>query len=56
MLAAVFFPVDPEGLVFDLERTARQAMRSGLRLYTDGRRFALLPSPLPGWALFGSVA
>lgn len=52
MLQAVFFPANPEALVFDMEQTAVQALRAGLKLYTDGLRFALLARPLPGWALF----
>lgn len=55
MIAAIFFPPDPEGLVFDLVEQARQAQRSGLRLYTNGHRFALLPRPLAGWALWKGV-
>ena len=54
MLAAVFFPVDPEADTFDLVQQANDAMRAGLRLYTNGRQFALLPKPMNGWALFGA--
>lgn len=54
MIAAVFFPPNPEALVFDLLEQAEQAKRTGLRLYTDGSRFALLPNPLAGWALWGT--
>lgn len=52
MIAAIFFPADPEALVFDLVEQAEQARRAGLDLYTDGRRFALLPHPLAGWSLW----
>ena len=54
MISAVFFPSpeNPEILMCGLQATALQAMRSGLRLYTNGQRWALLPRPLPGWALF----
>lgn len=52
MLAAVFFPTDPEASVFDLTEQARDGIRRGLRLYTNGRQMALLPKPLKGWALF----
>lgn len=54
MIAAIFFPPNPEGLVFDLLEQASQAKRAGLRLYTDGQRFALLPRPIDGWALWGT--
>lgn len=54
MIAAVFFPADPEALIFDLVEQARQAQRTGLRLYTNGLRFALLPHPVAGWALWGT--
>jgi hypothetical protein len=54
MIAAIFFPADPEGLLFDLVEQASQARRAGLRLYTNGRRFALLPHPVAGWALWGT--
>lgn len=54
MIAAVFFPPNPEALVFDLLEQAEQAKRAGLRLYTDGSRFALLPHPVAGWALWGT--
>lgn len=54
MIAAVFFPPNPEALVFDLLYQAEQAKRAGLRLYTDGSRFALLPHSVAGWALWGT--
>lgn len=54
MIAAVFFPPNPEALVFDLVEQASQAKRAGLRLYTDGTRFALLPHPIAGWSLWGT--
>lgn len=54
MIAAVFFPIDPEARVFDQVEQARQAQRAGLRLYTNGQRFALLPHPIAGWALWGT--
>lgn len=52
MIAAVFFPADPDALVFDLVEQANQARRAGLKLYTNGRQFALLPRPFPGWAVW----
>lgn len=52
MIAAVFFPAQPDALVFDLVEQAHQAQRAGLRLYTNGERFALLPRPLAGWVLW----
>jgi len=54
MVYAVFLPAlnNPEMLLCDLQATALQALRAGLRLYTDGQRWALLSKPLPGWALF----
>lgn len=54
MIAAVFFPAQPEATVFDLVEQAQQAKRAGLRLYTNGTRFALLPHPIKGWALWGT--
>ena len=54
MIAAIFFPIDPEAQVFDLVEQASQAKRTGLRLYTDGTRFALLPHPINGWVLWGT--
>jgi hypothetical protein len=51
-VSAVFFPAEPESRVDDLVEQARQAQRPGLRLYTNGRQFALLPKPRSGWALF----
>lgn len=54
MIAAVFFPPNPEALVFDLLEQAEQAKCAGLRLYTNGSRFALLPHPVAGWALWGT--
>lgn len=54
MISAIFLPTidDPEMRFCDLQITAMQAIRAGLRLYTDGTRWALLPKPLPGWMLF----
>lgn len=52
MISAVFFPIDPEALVFDLHQQALAAMRAGLKLYTNGQQFALLPRPMKGWVLF----
>ena len=54
MISAIFLPSlkDPDMLLCDLQATALQAMRAGLRLYTDGTRWALLPRQLPGWMLF----
>jgi len=52
-ISAVFFPVDAEDCVYDLIQETRSAMLAGLRLYTNGRQFALLPKPVNGWALFG---
>ena len=54
MIAAIFFPPNPEAQLFDLVEQAMQAKRAGLRLYTDGTRFALLPHPVAGWALWGT--
>jgi len=54
MISAVFFPVDPEARAFDLVQQANAAMLAGLRLYTNGRQFALLPKPVKGWALFAA--
>lgn len=53
MLTAIFFPANPEALAYDLEAQARAAMGDGMKLYTDGSRFALLRRPIKGWALFG---
>lgn len=54
MISAIFLPSleNPDMLLCDLQPTALQALRAGLRLYTDGTRWALLSKPLPGWALF----
>ncbi len=54
-LSAIFYPIDPEASVCDLVNETRAGMLAGLRLYTDGKRFALLPRPLNGWALFGTT-
>lgn len=54
MIAAVFFPAQPDALVFDLVAQAQQARRAGLKLYTNGRQFALLPRAFPGWAIWGT--
>lgn len=53
-VAAVFFPSDPEDRTFDLVPQAAAAVRAGLRLYTNGKQFALLPKPVNGWALFAA--
>lgn len=53
-VAAVFFPADPEDRTFDLVPQAAAAVSAGLRLYTNGRQFALLPKPANGWALFAA--
>jgi len=37
--------------VFDLTEQAREGIRRGLRLYTNGRQMALLPKPAKGWSL-----
>ena len=50
--SAVFFPVNPEANSFDLVQLANDSLRAGLRLYYNGRQFALLPKPAKGWALF----
>ena len=52
MISAIFFPGDPEARVEDLVAEAKARMRNGLRLYTNGQRFALLSRPLAGWALW----
>ena len=51
MIRAVFLTANPEATVFSVTEAALQGMQAGLRLYTDGRRMALLPKKLPGWAL-----
>lgn len=55
-VTAVFFPAEPESCVSDLVEQAREALRPGLRLYTNGRQFALLPQPRRGWAIFAATA
>lgn len=53
MISAIFFPrLDGEILFCDAQALAMKALQNGLRLYTDGKRWALLSKPLPGWALF----
>lgn len=52
MPTAIIFPPNPEGLVFNMVAEAAQGIRQGLRLYTNGRQFALLPRPIPGWVLW----
>jgi hypothetical protein len=54
MIRAIFLPRldNPDMLLCDMQATALQALRAGLRLYTDGQRWAMLPRPLPGWILF----
>lgn len=52
-VSAVFFPANPEALSFDIQAEAVAAVRAGLKLYSNGRQFALLPRPLPGWNVFG---
>lgn len=53
MISAVFFPCPTnETLLCDAEAAAAQALRDGLKLYSDGTRFALLPKPVKGWLLY----
>lgn len=56
MISAIFLPTDPEATVFDLTEQAREGIRRGLKLYTNGRQMALLPKPAKGWALFALKA
>jgi len=51
MIAAVFFPANPDTSSFDLQSIAIQAYQAGLQVYTNGRQLALLPRPVPGWTL-----
>lgn len=51
----ILFPENPEALTFDLQTEAAAARRAGLKLYSNGKRFALLAKPLPGWFLFGGI-
>jgi len=53
-VCAVFFPAEPESRVCDLLEQASKARRPGMKLYTNGRQFALLAKPLSGWARFGA--
>ena len=53
MIAAIFLPADPEARPFDLIPIVEDGIARGLRLYTNGRQFALLRKPLNGWAKFG---
>lgn len=53
-VSAVFFPPEPESRVDDLVAQERAALRPGLRLYTNGAQFALLPQATRGWALFAA--
>lgn len=50
MIAAVFFPKNPDASSFDLQAVAIAAYRAGLQLYTNGQQLALLPRPMAGWA------
>lgn len=52
MPTAIIFPEAPEALTYDMEALVRTHARPGLRLYTNGRQFALLPKPARGWALW----
>lgn len=52
MPTAIIFPANPEALVYDLAEQAMQGARDGLKLYSNGRQFALLPKPAKGWALW----
>lgn len=56
MPTAIIFPANPEALVYDLAEQARKGAQDGLKLYTNGRQFALLPKPARGWALWGGRA
>ncbi len=53
-VCAVFFPAEPESRVCDLLKQASEARRPGMKLYTNGRQFALLAKPRSGWARFGA--
>ncbi len=55
MIAAIVFPPNPEALAYDLEQQAREGLKRGLRLYSNGRQFALLPRPAKGWMLWRST-
>ncbi len=56
-ISATFLPRldNPDMLLCDLQATALQAARAGLRLYTNGQRWAMLPRPRPGWMLFAEA-
>jgi hypothetical protein len=49
MIAAVFFPADHLPEDAKLQAIAFAARRAGLRLYRNGRQFALLPKAPKGW-------
>ncbi len=50
--AAVFLPVDADARPFDLIPVVEEGIAKGLRLYTNGRQFALFRRPIKGWAPF----
>lgn len=49
MITAVFLPQNVQATEYDLQDIARNAIKAGLQLYTNGRLMALLPRPLAGW-------
>ena len=49
MIVAVFFPADHMPDDFDMTRTAFLACKAGLRLFTNGKRYALLSRAVKGW-------
>lgn len=54
-VCAVFFQAEPESRVCDLLQQASEARLPGMKLYTNGRQFALLAKPRSGWARFGAA-
>lgn len=60
MISAVFFPIRPEALAFDLVQEARAAIKSGQKLFSNGHQLALLPANRQkdwekrGWQVFGA--
>lgn len=54
MLTAIFVP--SSGSAFEAMQAAADlaAQASGLKLYFNGERLALLPHPLPGWHRIGA--
>lgn len=56
---AILFPENPEALSFDIQAEAAAAASAGLKLYSNGKRFALLPARMierpAGWYPFGGA-